>query len=119
MSNKQKKSNIEKVRDIKPKKRKNLSQNEIKEKYPHFRFYKKSKHPALIIGEQVNQGKDEFNFRKVTHSEREGRHINEKVEPNPNPKDKKPMYIVKRVRHDEKTNFSEWKYNWKYNQKKK
>ena len=86
-----------------------------KDVFPHFRQYKKSKHPALIVGEQINKDhEEEFAFRKVTHSEKEGRHLNEKVYPNPNPKDKKPMFIVKRTRHDIKENFSTWKYPWKY-----
>ena len=85
-----------------------------KEKYPHFRKYTPSNHPALIVGEENTK---EYKYRKVTHSERDGRHINEKVYPNPNIKDKKPMYIAKRVRHDKKEKFSKWKYPWKYPQK--
>ena len=93
-----------------------------KEKFPHFRKYKKSNHPALIVGEKKgkktdNQGKeretDEYKYRKVMHNEKDGNSPNEKVEPNPNPKDPRPMYIGKRVRHDEKKNFGE-KYPWKY-----
>lgn len=85
------------------------------ETYPHFRYYNKSKHPALITDEH---SADEYQYRKVTHSERETRHINEKVYPNPNPLDPKPMFIVKRKRHDKKKNFSEWKYPWRYPPKK-
>ena len=93
-----------------------------KENFPHFRKYKKSNHPALIVGEQKgkktdNQGKehetDEYKYRKVMHNEKDGNSPNEKVFPNPNPKDPRPMYIGKRVRHDEKKNFGE-KYPWKY-----
>ena len=86
-----------------------------KNEYPHFRDYKKANHPALIVGERSN---DEYDYRKVTHSQYDGRHLNEKVEPNPNPKDKRPMYIGKRVRHDKKKYFSKWKYPWKYKKKK-
>ena len=82
-----------------------------KNSYPHFRKYLKSGHPALITAEY---SVDEYKYRKVTHSEKDGRHFNEMVYPNPNPKDKKPMYIGKRVRHDKKDNFSKWKYPWKY-----
>ena len=32
------------------------------EKFPHFRYYVKSKHPALIIGEQPVE---EYRYRKV------------------------------------------------------
>ena len=93
--------------------------------YPHFRYYKKSKHPALIIGEQKNvqqtlQGKkefDEYKYRKVMHSEKDGGRNNEKIYPNPNPKDDRPMYIGKRVRHDDKDNFEDYPLPWKYPKK--
>lgn len=97
---------------------KNKSYNK-KETFPHFRQYKKSNHPALIVGEQSTDKKEEWKYRKVSHKDRDGRHLNEKVFPNPNPKDRRPMYIGKRVRHDEKKFFSSWKYPWKYKQKKK
>ena len=96
-----------------------------KEKFPHFRYHKKTQHPALVVGEQKGkktdrQGKecetDEYKYRKVMHSDRDGRHLNEKITPNPNPQDPEPMYIGKRVRHDEKKNFGE-KYPWKYPKK--
>ena len=90
-----------------------MAKKKSKVTYPHFRYYKKSGHPALIVGEQpVN----EYKYRKVTHSERESGRNNEKVYPNPNPKDKKPMYISKRVRHDKKVNFGKV-YSWKYKKK--
>lgn len=89
-----------------------------KEKFPHFRFYKKSNHPALIVGERLSNKVEEWDFRKVSHSERDGRHRNEKVFPNPDKTDKKPMFITKRIRHDSKTNFSSWKYPWIYKKKK-
>lgn len=90
-----------------------------KEKFPHFRWYRKSKHPALIVGEKTNEKKEEeFNFHKVTHRDKEGRHSNVKLEPNPNPKDNKPMYVVKRVRHDKKKYFGE-KLPWEYLKKKR
>ena len=96
-----------------------------KENFSHFRYHKKTRHPALVVGEQKSrktdrQGKeretDEYKYRKVMHSERDGRHLNEKITPNPNPQDPEPMYIGKRVRHDEKKNFGE-KYPWKYPKK--
>ncbi len=86
-----------------------------KEEFPHFRRYKKNNHPALVTGEHSEK---EYNFRKVTHNEKDGRHLNEKVYPNPNPKDPKPMYIGKRERHDEKNKFGE-KLPWKYPKKDK
>lgn len=82
-----------------------------KETYPHFRYYKKSGHPALIVGEQPI---DEYKYRKVMHSPKDGKKTNEKVYPNPNPKDKDPMYIGKRVRHDKKSNFRQDILPWKY-----
>ena len=88
-----------------------------KETFPHFRKYKKSGHPALIVGEQVNaKQKEEYKFRKVMHSEKDGKRTNEKIVPNPNLKDNRPMYIGKRVRSDEKKFFSE-RLPWKYPKK--
>ncbi len=86
---------------------------QIKEKYPHFRYYKKANHPALIVGERTV---DEYNYRKVMHSEKDGKRRNEKVFPNPNPKDKNPMYIGKRIRHDDKKFFGK-KLPWIYKKK--
>lgn len=85
----------------------------VHEEYPHFRYYTKSNHPTLIVGEQPIE---EYRYRKVTHTERDGRHLNEKIVPNPNPQDKKPMYIGKRIRHDKKKNFDK-RLPWKYPKK--
>ncbi len=82
--------------------------------YPHFRRYKKSNHPALIIGEQPVE---EYRYRKVMHSPKDGKRNNEKVDPNPNPSDKRPMYIGKRVRHDKKSNFDSIPLPWQYPKK--
>ena len=92
------------------------SKSKKDEEYPHFRKYKVNNHPALIVQEHSSE---EYDFRKVTHAERDGRHLNEKVDPNPNPADPKPMYIAKRIRHDKKANFSKNKYPWKMPKKKK
>ncbi len=88
--------------------------------YPHFRYYKKSKHPALIVGEQKDKETkvDEYRYRKVMHAEKDGKRNNEKVYPNPDPKDKEPMYIGRRVRHDKKESFNEKPLPWKYSKKK-
>ena len=59
---------------------------------------------------------NEYNYRKVMHSFRDGRHLNEMVFPNPDPKDKKPMYIAKRIRHDEKKYFGQ-RMSMKYTKK--
>ena len=89
------------------------------EQFPHFRKYYKSNHPALIVGEQFDEVKkiEEWKYRKVMHGYKDGRHNNETVIPNPNPNDPEPMNIVRRVRHDDKRNFSTWKYSWKYPKK--
>ena len=98
-------------------------QKRVEAPYPHFRYYKKSKHPALIVGEQKNsktnqQGVeckvDEYRYRKVMHGDKDGDRTNEMVYPNPDPKDPDPMYIGKRVRHDDKENFEELPLPWKY-----
>ncbi|MBR2460678.1 MAG: hypothetical protein IKB34_05575 [Clostridia bacterium] len=88
----------------------------FRELFPHFRYYKKSGHPALIVGEMKVNEKDHYKYRKVMHGERDGRHLNEKVIPNPKPGDPKPMYIAKRVRNDEKKYFGN-KLPWKYHKK--
>jgi hypothetical protein len=85
------------------------------EEYPHFRQYLPSGHPALVTAEH---SPIEYKYRKVTHSERENRHVNEKVYPNPNPRDPAPMYIVNRQRHDSKKRFGS-RYPWKYPKKDK
>lgn len=90
-------------------KRKRKKSTTEKEDYPHFRHYKPSNHPAMIVAER---SEDEYSYRKVTHSAYDGRHLNEKIEPNPNPRDERPMYAGKRVRHDKKVKFSKWKYPW-------
>ncbi len=94
------------------------TEKRVEASYPHFRHYKKSGHPALIVGEQVAE-KEEYKFRKVMHSEKDGKRNNECVYPNPDPKDKKPMYIGKRVRHDDKEAFDKRPLSWIYPNKKK
>ena len=84
-----------------------------KDTYPHFRHYKKSGHPALILGEE----KDEYHFRRVTSSPKCGHHTNEKIFPNPDKRRNTPMYIVKQHQKDKKKYFSSWKYPWKYPKK--
>ncbi len=88
--------------------------------YPHFRYYKKSKHPALIVGEQKTRQKDEeYKYRKVMHNRKDGDRTNEVIYPNPDPKDPDPMCIGKRVRHDLKENFEPKPLLWKYPKKDK
>ena len=99
------------------KKKKSGNSRRVEAPYPHFRYYRKSGHPALIVGEQKTGDVDEYRYRKVTHNEKEGRHLNEKVYPNPNPKDPDPMYIGKRTRHEKKDNFSQKPLPWKYPKK--
>ena len=79
-------------------------------KYPHFRHYKKSGHPALILSED---GSDKYKFRRVTSSEFSGHHRNQCVFPNPDKRRSTPMYIVKQKQSDYKKHFSSWKYPWK------
>lgn len=99
------------VKRITPRKE---NSSHISAPYPHFRYYKKSKHPALIVGEQAIE---EYKYRKVMHNEKDGGRNNEMVYPNPNKKDKKPMYIGKRVRHDKKNKFEPVPLPWKYPKK--
>jgi hypothetical protein len=61
------------------------------EKFPHFRLYLKSRHPALITGERPIE---EYDYRKVTSSERDGNHPNEKIEPNPDKTKPTPIRLI-------------------------
>ena len=94
-----------------------MTKKKKSKEFPHFRKYYKSGHPALIVGEEKGPKKEMWKYRKVMHGEKDGRHLNESVSPNPNRKDPNPMHIAKRVRKDEKRNFSSWKYPWKYKKK--
>ena len=68
----------------------------------HFRFYFKSRHPAYIIDEEGNC----YYFHRVTSSSKSGHHANWKIDPNPDPRKKTPMYIVRQKEKDEKRFFS-------------
>ena len=68
---------------------------------PHFRLYLKSNHPAYIVGEDNLF----FYFHRVTSSPKSGHHPNWKIVPNPNPRKKTPMYIVKMEQKDKKARF--------------
>ncbi len=104
----------------KQKNKQNIKNQRVEAPYPHFREFLKSKHPALIVGEQVSkENGEEYKYRKVMHNDKDGRHLNEVVFPNPNPKDNKPMYIAKRVRHEKKSYFSLTPKKWKYPKKDK
>ena len=87
------------------KKKPSSKSKKTKEKFPHFRHYKKSGHPALILSEDTNE---KYKFRRVTSSEFSGHHRNERIEPNPDKRRKTPMYIVKQRQSDYKKNFSTW-----------
>ncbi len=87
--------------------------------FPHFRIYKKNNHPALIVS-NAKQKKDEdsFLYRKASHSSKFTKRGYEKVYPNPNPKDSRPMYIEKKKRVDFKRKFGPI-LPWNYLQKNK
>ena len=104
----------EQKRAIKSYYAKNGKREHVEAPYPHFRYYKKSGHPALIVAEH---SEDEYKYRKVMHGETEGGRKNEIVYPNPNPKDPEPMYIAKRKRHDKKTKFEDKPLPWQYPKK--
>ena len=84
-----------------------------KNKFPHFRKYFKSRHPALILNEQGQN----YRFRRVTSSKFSGHHLNEEVIPNPDKNRDEPMYIVKQIEEDNKKRFSLWTYPWEYPKK--
>ena len=99
------------------KKKKSGTSKRVEAPYPHFRYFKKSQHPALIVGEQKTEQKEEYRYRKVMHGDRDGRHLNEEIYPNPDPKDPDPMHIARRVRHEEKKHFNDTPLPWKYPKK--
>ena len=103
-----------KVTESARKKKKSGTSKRVEAPYPHFRYFKKSQHPALIVGEQKTEQKEEYRYRKVMHGDRDGRHLNEVVYPNPDPKDSEPMHIARRVRHEEKKHFNDTPLPWKY-----
>ena len=81
--------------------------------FPHFRRYKKSNHPALIVAEaKKDKEKDSYLYRKTSHSPKLTTRSYDKISPNPNPKDDRPMFIEKRKRVDYKKNFGP-KLLWK------
>ena len=69
----------------------------------HFRIYLKSGHPAYIIDQEGNY----YYFHRVTSAPKCGHHANWKIEPNPDPTRKTPMYIVHQEQKDIKQNFLE------------
>ena len=107
--------NEEVIKITKANKKSSRRAEKKKDKFPHFRKYFKSNHPALILDEEG----DDYRFRRVTSSEFSGHHKNEEISPNPDKTRKTPMYIVKNQQKDKKKRFSTWKYPWKYPKKKK
>ena len=83
-----------------------------------FQILPKIKTSCLIVGEmsssKCNVTVEEYRYRKIMHAEKKGRHLNEKIKPNPDRSDPNPMYIAKRVRHDEKKNFAKIPLPWMY-----
>ena len=69
----------------------------------HFRIYKKSGHPAYIVDAEGKY----YYFHRVTSSPKSGHHSNWKIEPNPDPRRKTPMYIVHNEEKDLKVCFEE------------
>ena len=85
--------------------------------FPHFRIYKRSKHPALILNHATKDREDDsFLYRKTSHSKGLTKGGFTTVSPNPNPKDKNPMYIENKKRVDYKIKFSK-KLPWKFPKK--
>ena len=105
---------IRKSYAIRAQNNKKKNNNRVDAPYPHFRYYKKSRHPALIVGEQPVE---EYQYRKVMHGEKDGSRQNEMIYPNPNPADPNPMGISRRVRHDKKEYFEDKPLPWKYPKK--
>ena len=69
----------------------------------HFRHHKKSKHNALVVGEDNKN----YDYVKVTHTpKRDKTHKNNNFYKNPNQKDKTLSYYENKIRIDVKSNFS-------------
>lgn len=72
-----------------------------------FRRYKKKesgkRHPKLIVSDTGSN----FGFMGLTESERKGHHRNIPLSRNPKKNDKRPAYLRKEIRFDNKDNFSE------------
>ncbi len=115
MSDKRKRTpqELHKIRQYYTKKKANSESVGNGEEFPHFRDYKPSNHPALVIGEA---DKDVYDYRQVSHGDKKdktkvnGRKSLE-VYPNPKPNDFEPMRISMRVRCDYKNKFGD-KKNW-------
>lgn len=91
-----------------------FSQKYIEAPYPHFRKYRKSGHPALLIGEDINNS-NRVVYRRTSHEHNFGKgKAYDTVSPNPKPYDPRPMYIEKKKRVDEKKNFASRPYPWKF-----
>ena len=71
----------------------------------HFRIYFKSNHPAYIVDEEGNK----YYFHRVTSSPYSGHKKNWKIDPNPDKRMNKPMYIIKEEQIDKKGRFSKKK----------
>ncbi len=74
--------------------------------FPHFRMYRKSKHPAMIVGDAtINKDKDGYLYKKTSHSTGLTKRGFDVLSPNPDPKDDRPMFVEKRKRKDYKFKF--------------
>ena len=93
-------------------------QKYIEAPYPHFRKYKKSRHPALLVGED-RKNRNVVIFHRTSHessvARKKGFFV---ISPNPKPGDSRPMYVEKKKRADEKKFFSPRPYTWKIKNKK-
>lgn len=67
----------------------------------HIRPYKVKRRPNLIIGEEGNK----FEYMQFTHSKKQGRKSNIKMDKNINPNDKKDCYIQKKIYSNKKNKF--------------
>lgn len=78
-----------------------------------FRKYKKNGHPAYIY-EKVG---DKFRFLGITHSDVGEGVTKKRLEVNPNPEDKKPVYMKKTSEIDKVNRFGNVKKGWKLSEK--
>ena len=73
--------------------RKTTKNRRVETSYPQ-----KIKTSCLIVGEmsssKCNVTVEEYRYRKIMHVEKNGRHLNEKIKPNPDRSDPNPMYLA-------------------------
>lgn len=75
----------------------------------HFRKYRKSNHPSLIVGDDGR----EYDFIGLTHSPRSGGRKCHELSRNPDPKDVRKSYLRRELRSDSHRSFKKPLSGWR------